>query len=117
MGLKVPMIEARAPLAVESLLATPPTWTVSDLRAAPSCLDAAGNHRRLGTARFIDGAYRFVLDRWPSKAETRLHTQNLDHGRVSPQDLLVDLLGSHERADLGPALPSPFDDTFLFTLA
>jgi hypothetical protein len=115
MGLMVPALAPRSTVTVEDLLATPPSWTVSDLLAAPGSLDAAGNHRRLGTPRFVDGAYRFVCDRWPSKAEARLHGENLDRGRVGAQDFLVDLLGSRERADLGPILPSPFDGTFPFT--
>ena len=50
----------------------------------------------------------------PSKL---LHTRNLDHGRLGPQDLLLDLLGSRERAELGTALPSPFDAVFPFIFA
>jgi hypothetical protein len=117
MGLVVPPLTLSGPVAVEYLLATPPSWTVDDLLAAPTCLDAVGNRTRLGTPRFVDGAYRFVLDRWPSKAESTLHTENLERGRLSPQDFLVDLLGSRERADLGAILPSPFDDAFPFTFA
>jgi hypothetical protein len=114
MGLMVPPLARLAPVAVESLLQSPPSWTVDDLLAAPACLDAAVNCRRMGTRRFVDAGYRFVLDRWPSKSETRLHTENLDRGRISPQDFLLDLIGSRERADRGPYLPSPFDDTFPF---
>jgi hypothetical protein len=117
MGLMVPPLAATAPVAVETLLASPPSWTAADLLASPGCLDATGHCRRLGTRRFIDAGYRFVLDRWPSKAETSLHTDNLDRGRISPQDFLLDLIGSRERADRGPYLPSPFDDMFPFTFA
>ncbi len=117
MALIVPPLAAAAPVAVERLLAAPPSWTVADLLAAPGCLDAEGNCRRLGTRRFVDAGYRFVLDRWPSKAETVLHTGNLERGRIGPQDFLLDLIGSRERADLGPNLPSPFDDVFPFTFA
>ena len=117
MGLVVPALTAAAPVAVEALLASPPSWTAADLLASPGCLDAAGNCRRLGTRRFVDAGYRFVLDRWPSKSETSLHTDNLDRGRIGPQDFLLDLIGSRERADRGPYLPSPFDDIFPFTFA
>jgi hypothetical protein len=117
MGLVVPPLAAATPSVVETLLAPPPSWTVEDLLAAPACLDAAGNCQRLGTRRFVDAAYRFVLDRWPSLAETRLHTENLDRGRLGPQDFLLDLIGSRERTDRGPYLPSPFDDDFPFTFA
>ncbi len=117
MGLMVPKLARSAPVAVETLLTTLQSWTVEDLLEAPACLDAAGNCRRLGTRRFVDAGYRFVLDRWPSKAETRLYTDNLDRERIGPQDFLLDLIGSRERADLGPCLPSPFDDTFPFTFA
>jgi hypothetical protein len=115
MGLMVPRLDAATPHAVETLLSAPPSWTVADLLAAPGCLDAEGNCRRLGTRRFVDAGYRFVLDRWPSKAETRLHADNLDRGRIAAREFLLDLIGSRERADLGPNLPSPVDDTFAFT--
>jgi hypothetical protein len=117
MALMVPRLDQAAPIKVEALLADAPSWTVDDLLAAPGCLEASENRRRMGTPRFVDAAYRFVLDRWPSKAEQLLHTRNLDHGRLGPQDLLLDLLGSRERAELGTALPSPFDAVFPFIFA
>jgi len=115
MALVVPPLLDPKPLQVEALLATPPTWCVADILAAPACLDAAGNFRRLGTARFVDAGYRFVLGRWPSKAELRLHADNLDRQRLSAQDFLLDLLQSRERGDMGDNLPSPFDPAFPFS--
>lgn len=114
MGLVVPPLRAASALPVEALLATPPTWCVADILAAPGCVDAPGNLARMGSARFVDAGYRFVLARWPTKAEVRLHTDNLAHKRVGPQDFLLDLLRSRERADMGEELPSPFDSRFAF---
>jgi hypothetical protein len=115
MGLVVPPLAPVEPASVESLLAAPPTWCVTDLLHNIACLQADKNFAGLGAARYIDAAYRFVLSRWPSKAESRLHISNLEHRRVSPQDLLRDLLTSRERADLGTHLISPFDAEFPFT--
>jgi hypothetical protein len=117
MGLHVPTLDSPAAATVESLLAVQPSWTVADLLAFPACLDAAGNLSRMGTPRFVDAMYRFVLGRWPSRAEARLHTDNLDRVRLTPQDFLIDLLRSGERADIGPDLLSPFDPIFPFTFA
>jgi hypothetical protein len=115
MALVVPQLTPPQQASVESLLAAPPTWRVADLREKIACLQPDQNFAQLGAARYIDAAYRFVLCRWPSKAESRLHTANLEHHRVSPQDFLRDLLASRERADLGTHLISPFDAEFPFT--
>jgi hypothetical protein len=117
MAILVPKLNDVQPVAVEALLASHPSWTVDHLLASPGCLDAAGNHRRVGSARFVDAAYRFVLARWPTRSEAGLHVNNLDRSRIGPQDLVLDLLRSRERADLGPLLPSPFDPAFPFTFA
>jgi len=115
MGLTVPPLDPPRKLSVEALLTTEPSWTVADLLAFPACLHADANYRRMGAPRFVDALYRFVFERWPSGAEARLHTDNLLRGRLTPQDLLVDFLGSGERADLGTQLISPFDPLFPFT--
>jgi len=116
MALLVPLLENRAPVQVETLLMIGPSWTPADVLGRPSCLDPAGNHLRMGTARFVDAAYRFVLGRWPSKAEAQFQADSLDRGRLSPEDILVELLRSGERADIDTVLPSPFDPAFPFTL-
>jgi hypothetical protein len=115
MALHVPPLDPPQKVTVEALLAPEPSWSVADLLTVPSCLDGEANFRRMGAHRFVDALYRFVFDRWPSKAEARLHTDNLGRRRLTPQDLLVDMLKSGERADLGPALISPFDPLYPFT--
>lgn len=115
MALTVPKLDPQRPLTVEALLAAEPSWTVADLLAFPACLQAEANCSRMGSPRFVDSMYRFVLGRWPSAAEARLHVDNLSRRRLTPQDFLVDMLGSGERADLGPSLPAPFDPLFPFT--
>jgi hypothetical protein len=115
MGLTVPRLEPNQPVTVEALLAAEPGWTVADLLAFPACLHAEANFGRMGAPRFVDAMYRFVLSRWPSLAEARLHADNLSRSRLTPQDFLLDLLRSGERGDLGPSLPSPFDPLFPFT--
>jgi len=115
MGLTVPELDPQRPATVEALLATEPSWTVADLLAFPACLQAGANFGRMGAPRFVDSMYRFLLGRWPSAAEARLHADNLSRGRLTPQDFLMDMLRSGERADLGPCLASPFDPLFPFT--
>jgi hypothetical protein len=115
MALHVPVLDPPQPITVEHLLAPEPSWTVADLLAAPGCLDTEANFRRMGAPRFVDALYRFVFERWPSKAETRLHTDNLCRRRLTAQDLLIDMLTSGERADLGSDLISPFDPLYPFT--
>jgi hypothetical protein len=120
LGLGVPMAivvpDLRPPkrASVEALLRTPSGWTVSDLLARPTCLDMQGSHSALGTPRFVDAVFRFVLRRWPSPAEARLHAANLQANRVAPQALLVELLTGRERADMEGELLSPYDPEFPF---
>jgi hypothetical protein len=112
--LTVPSIAPPVPAAVEALLRGAPAWTTADLAAAPACIDAAAQRSRMGTARFVDVTFRFVLRRWPSRDERRVFAAALDEERLSPQGFLLELLVSRERADLDPHLPSPWDPDFPF---
>jgi hypothetical protein len=112
--LTVPSLASPAPVAVEALLRGPAAWTTADLAAAPACIDAAAQRSRMGTARFVDVIFRFVLQRWPSTDEQRVFAAALDEERLSPQGFLLELLDSRERADLDPQLPSPWDADFPF---
>ena len=115
MAVDVPPREPVAPQTVEALLSVPPGWTGADLLARPDCLDLAGSLAAMGGARFVDGLFRFVLQRWPSPAEARLHAAALQLGRVTPHGLLVELLTCRERADMASGLASPFDPEFPFS--
>ena len=114
MAVIVPKLALAAPHTVESLLTVSQGWQVSDLRDRPECLDMPRHLAAMGGARFVDGLYRFVLNRWPSPAEARLNMGALLAGRVTPHGLLVELLTCRERADIVTCLPSPFDPDFPF---
>ncbi len=112
--LEVPPQTNPAPCTVEALVAPPPTWTLADLLACPGCLPWAEHLTAMGTARFIDAAFRFVLHRWPSDAESRVHARALARGTLTGEALITRLLRSHERAGMEPTLMSPYDPDFLF---
>ncbi len=112
--LPVPPQAAARPCTVEALLAPPDGWTVADVLANPGCLAWADQLSRLGVARFVDAAFRFALRRWPSAAEASVHGRALTLGSISAERFVVKLLTSRERADMKPALMSPFDPDFLF---
>ena len=114
MAIVVPKLEGAKPQTVEALLAVPPVWQVGDLLERPDCLDMPRHLAAMGGPRFVDGLYRFVLNRWPSPAEARLNIGALQAGRVTPRALLVELLTCRERADMPPGLLSPFDPDFPF---
>jgi hypothetical protein len=114
MPLLVPDLLPPVVQKVEAMLVDPVGWTVADLLARPGCLDLDANHARLGSAVFVDAVFRFVLARWPSRAEARMNIDSLAAGRITPQAMLLDLLRSRERADMEPGLPSPFDPDFPF---
>jgi hypothetical protein len=114
MGLTVPILAKTPKVTVEALLLMQAEWRPADLLAVPDCLDMERNLARMGAPRFVDGVYRFVLGRWPSKAEAGLNTESLAAGRITASGLLVELLQSRERADMDAPLPSPFDTEFPF---
>ncbi len=115
--LTVPQAAEPPPATVEALLAPPAAWTVADLLAHPACIDWEAQCAALGEARFIDAAFRFVLNRWPSVAEAGVHGRALARRNVTAEGFLTKLLRSRERADMKPALMSPFDPDFLFDTA
>lgn len=114
MRLAVPELNPPRVRTVEDLLVEPPGWTTADLLAYPACLDLDAEHTRLGSLAFIDAVFRFVLSRWPSRAEAAMNADSLRAGRITPAGLLLDCLGSRERRDMGDRLPSPFDPDFPF---
>jgi hypothetical protein len=112
--LNVPANASAQPRSVEQLLAPPAAWTAADLLAHPACLPWPQFQLAMGIGRFVDAAFRFVLQRWPSKAEAQVHASALARGAMKAEDLVVKLLRSRERADMPPGLMSPFDAEFLF---
>jgi hypothetical protein len=116
-GLAVPRIALAGAVAVETLLRPEPGWTVDDLLPALPCLDLDTQLTALGMARYIDAAYRFVLERWPVPGESQAYTLALTSGGATADDVVRDLLQSRERQDMGPNLMSPWDPGFPFGAA
>ncbi|MEJ0049022.1 MAG: hypothetical protein WDN04_25125 [Rhodospirillales bacterium] len=115
--LVVPVLLPPHQVHVEQLLVEPPTWTAADLSRAPHCLNLADERAAMGTPRFVDVTFRFALNRWPGDEEASVYVRALDREGTSEVDFLLELLTSRERADLEPALPSPWDPLFPYTRA
>lgn len=115
--LHIPALPPPRRLAVESLVRIEPGWTVEDVLEAPGCLDMPGHLAAIGAPRFTDRLFRFALGRWPADHERTFYAAGLAQGDIEPTALLVELLSSRERADLPPALPSPWDAAFPFGAA
>lgn len=115
----VPPLAAQAPASVEALLARPAAWTAADLLSHPAALGLPACLAAMGPARFVEVTYRFALARWPSEAERQVDAAALQSGQLTPEALLVELLGSREHVELaardGPALPSPWDAAFPYS--
>jgi hypothetical protein len=114
--LAVPQLTLPGMLRVEVLLRPDPAWTVADLLPALRCLSLPAQLATLGTARFIDAAYRFALQRWPEPGEAAAYSLALAQGGATADDVLHELLTSRERVDLGPGLISPWDPAYPFAL-
>jgi hypothetical protein len=112
--LTVPPLLPRPVTRVEALLREEACWTVADLLAHPECLALESNLARMGAARFIDSVFHFALRRWPEKAEAAVYDHALETHDLTPAALLVELLSSRERAELDPALISPWHPEFPF---
>jgi hypothetical protein len=106
-----------APVPVEALLQPEPAWTVPDLARALGCLDLPAQCAAMGTRRFVDVGFQFVVRRWPVDEEVAVFARAIEEGGMSPESFLAELLASRERADLGAALASPWDATFPFAPA
>jgi hypothetical protein len=70
----------------------------------------------MGTPRFVDVSFQYVLRRWPLEEEAFVFVRAIDQADMTPDGFLAELLASRERADLGPGLPSPWDAHFPFTI-
>jgi len=110
--LNVPRLAAPTPAPIAAIVAGETTWKATDLARNPGCLGLAGERARMGTPRFVDVTFRFVLRRWPEPPESMVYCLALDEERLAPEAFLVELLEGRERADLGQALPSPWDPEF-----
>jgi hypothetical protein len=115
--LDVPAMAPPVRLPVEALLQPETAWTGADLAGAVRCLDLPAQRAAMGTRRFVDVGFRFVLQRWPLPEEQAVYVQAIDDDTLSPDAFLVELLASRERRDLPPGLPSPWDAAFPFTPA
>jgi hypothetical protein len=113
--LTIPPIPPPKPRPVESLLQPEPAWSVPDLARAIPCLHLKAQRAAMGTPRFVDACFQFALHRWPLDEEAAVYIQALEHKSATPDSVLAELLTSRERADLGDALPSPWDAAFPFT--
>jgi hypothetical protein len=112
--LEVPVIPPASPVPVEALLQPEPAWTVPDLARALACLDLPAQRAAMGTRRFVDVSFQFVLRRWPGDEEAAVFARAIEEGFMTPEGFLAELLGSRERADLGDALASPWEAAFPF---
>ena len=120
--LTVPPIPAASKLPVGALLKPEPAWTGAELATAIACLDLRAQRAAMGTRRFVDVCFRFILRRWPLDDEAAVYAQALDspaagEGAISPDAFLAELLASRERADMDDTLPSPWDAAFPFAPA
>ena len=116
---RLPVPELSPPYCarVEQLLVEPPTWTAADVCRTPRCLNLAAERAAMGTPRFVDVTFRFALNRWPVDEEASVYIRALDEEGTGEAEFLLELLTSRERADLDPALPSPWDPLFPYTRA
>jgi len=91
------------------------TWSDEDVLAHLSQFNLASHHRRMGTFRFVDVTFRYVLGRWADDVGLNAYARELDSGALSPEQFFAALLRSKERKANPKPLPSPFDYRFPFT--
>jgi hypothetical protein len=101
-------------LTVEDLLTPRTTWTEAEIVANLECLEPEATWRRMGSRRFVEAAFLFVLGRPADDGGRNRYVSALDTSELTAYDILKTLFGSQERASSGPPLLSPLDAKYPF---
>lgn len=94
---------------------TRPCWRDEDVMNHLRQFDLARQYRELGAERFVDGVYRFVLNRWADDTARVAYPADLDKGTLTAENFFAITLGSAERRAMTTPLPAPFDYRFPFS--
>lgn len=101
-------------LTVEDLLTPRTTWTEAEVVGNLDCLEPEATWKRMGSRRFVEAAFLFVLGRPADDGGRARYTSALDTAELTAYDVLKTLFGSSERARSGPPLLSPLDAKYPF---
>lgn len=101
-------------LTVEDLLTPRTTWTEAEVVADLQCLEPEATWRRMGSRRFVEAAFLFVLGRPADDGGRTRYVTALETAELTAYDILRTLFGSQERARSGPPLISPLDAKYPF---
>ncbi len=101
-------------LTVEDLLTPRTTWTEAEVVAHLEGLEPEAAWKRMGSRRFVEAAFMFVLGRPADDGGRARYTTALETTELTPYDILKTLFGSQERARSGPPLMSPLDAKYPF---
>jgi hypothetical protein len=101
-------------LTVEDLLTPRTTWTEAEVVAHLEGLEPEQTWKRMGSRRFVEAAFLFVLGRPADDGGRARYTTALETAELTPYDILKTLFGSQERATSGPPLMSPLDAKYPF---
>lgn len=101
-------------LTVEDLLTPRTTWTEPEVVGNLDCLEPEATWKRMGSRRFVEAAFLFVLGRPADDGGRARYTSALDTAELTAYDVLKTLFGSSERARSGPPLLSPLDAKYPF---
>ncbi len=92
-----------------------PTWRDADVLAHLAQFDLARHCQELGVTRFIDRAFRFILNRWADDDARAVYPASLEKGTLTAENFFTVTLNSEERRAMTTPLPAPFDYRFPFT--
>lgn len=89
-------------------------WNDDEVLEALEHFDLTRQWETLGTARFVDAVFRFVLGRWADDDGMQGYVRALETGELAPEEFFRIILSSDERQAMRTPLPSPFDYRFPF---
>jgi len=110
----IPVMERSRPVAVQELVRRR-RWTANDLVRNIGCLHLSENARTMGSFRFVDVTYFFLLNRWMDEAAL-VHVRKLEGGETSPEEFFTEVALSEERLASSSVLPGPYDGRFPYKL-
>jgi len=99
----------RPPFDPRRLMTGSQRWTDADIKAAPGCLQLERNMERLGPKRFLDVVCQFLLNTWPTAAETEQVAKALETKAITPLAFFLNLIEQTAKPDRPRLLPSPYD--------
>ncbi len=110
-------VPAPRPGAAPSVYVRPsarPAWRDEEVLAYLGQFELERHRQRMGTVRFVDVVFRYILNRWADDGGLSRYSEALDAGELTCEQVFAILLACEERKAIATPLPAPHDYRFPF---